>query len=208
MLNNRWNKKNKTLVKNSDKINTKLNLFNMVDGDLIERPKTGDIEDVIAEIVTEEEEIELEKKRKLNLKRLEVTQLAKIEQENDITILNDFTRKRYLDTAKLPTIKVDTARARKKPVEQYLSVKLGSDGRKLLDRIIEQALYVYDAERDKGKPKYPDETVRFSQKILFEYGFFKPTIKQEKTVDVSVEHKLDDALKAIHDNRERIKLLK
>jgi hypothetical protein len=206
MLNNRWNRKNSTLVKNSEKVNTELELFTMVDKDLIERPKIIE-EEVIAEVVTEEEDIELERQRKMNLRRMEVTQLAKIEEENNIRVLNPLTKKRYLDTTQMPNIKINTARARKKPVEQYLSVKLGSDGRKLLDRIIEQALYVYDPIRDKGTPKYSDETIRFSQKILFDYGFYKPTIKQEKTVDVSVEHRLDDALRIIHENRERIKLL-
>jgi len=200
--------KKKSLVKNSEKINTPFSLFSEVDQDFIERPQTIEEVEFITEDLTPEEEEQFEIQRQFNLKQKEIHELHMIETEGNVEILSD-EEKDYLDTSKLKRIKMPPSnKGKRRAVEQYLSVKLGSDGRRLTDRLIEQALYIYDSEVDGINPRYTDETVRFSQKALLDFGFYKPTLKQEKTVDVSVEHKLDDALQAIHDNRERIKLLK
>jgi len=200
--------KKKSLVKNSEKINTPFSLFSEVDQDFIERPQTIEEVEFITEDLTPEEEEQFEIQRQFNLKQKEIHELHMIETEGNVEILSD-EEKDYLDTSKLKRIKMPPSnKGKRRAVEQYLSVKLGSDGRRLTDRLIEQALYIYDSEVDGINPRYTDETVRFSQKALLDFGFYKPTLKQEKTVDVSIEHKLDDALQAIHDNRERIKLLK
>jgi hypothetical protein len=194
----------KGLVVNNERVNAPFNLFSRVHPSLIEGPITPEPNnDIICDDFTKEEKILNRKKENLNKIKQVSAKLAKMEKVYDVEILTDEQRD-LVDPDTLKRIKLPNNKQKRDMIQDYLSVKLGSDGRKLLDQIIVQAMYQFDPETEVVK-KYSDETIRFSQKILMEYGFFKPTVMKSNAV--TVEHKLDSALKAIHDNRERIKLL-
>jgi len=144
---------------------------------------------------------------RLQSKMEEVNKLNILEEKLDEEIIPKEDRKYINPSFKYNSEITGKGKKSARSIQNYLSVKLGTDGRKLLDRIIEQALYTYDSSIDTSGPRYTDETIRFSQKILMDFGYPKPAHKEEKLVEVSIEHKLDDALRMIHENRQKVKLL-
>jgi hypothetical protein len=186
-------KKKEAMVKNSENLNTPISLFNKVPSSMVEGPKQFNDDHV--DIITVEPEV--------------LDQWDEQEKERDDCIIKEIEKEwDVVDSKPAETFsaKGHKEKARKRTLQKYISLKCGSDGRKLLDRIIEQAFYTWDSTVD-VKPKYSDETVRFSQKLLFEWGYSKPAQKEEKTIEVTVEHRMDEALRLIHENRKKVKQL-
>lgn len=184
------------LVENTDKVNTPIQLFSKVPTSLVQPPiRLNEQEDIITV------EPEVDKQMEMSdIKAQEEREEQELRQiEKDWEVVED-----------MPDISFSDRHSRTKKatrtIQKYIALKVGKDGKRLIDRIIEQAFYCWDTTID-AKPKYSDETVRFSQKLLFEWGYSKPAVKEEKVLEVTVEHKLDQALKQIHENRERIKML-
>jgi hypothetical protein len=183
------------LVENTDEVNTPIQLFSKVPTNLIQPPIRLNDEDII----TVDPEVD-KRMMDCDIKDQEIRdeiELEEIEKDWEVVEdLPDFT----------PIQKQLKTKKRDRTIQKYIALRVGKDGKRLIDRIIEQAFYCWDTTID-VKPRYSDETVRFSQKLLFEWGYSKPAVKEEKVLEVTVEHKLDQALKQIHENRKRVKLL-
>lgn len=182
------------VLDNNGELNTPLTLFKKVSTKYVAPPVKFDDDIITVDPEVDAKMVEEDKKAQ-ELK--DEVELEEIEKEWEVVEdLPDFTT----IEKKNKTTKVN------KTIQKYIALKVGKDGKRLIDRIIEQAFYEWDQIKE-VKPKYSDETVRFSQKLLFEWGYSKPAVKEEKSVEVTVEHKLDEALKQIHLNREKVKLL-
>lgn len=189
----------KDLVENTEKVNTPLSLFKKIDKAFIDPPKQFIEPEIVDDMDIIAEDLELAKEDireeiDVNNKVYEIKTL-----EDKLNLLLDKANSGNDSHG----VKSHIGAKLEQTIKKRIQLFCGEDGNLLIERLREMAFYSYDPQVDGVRPRWSEETVRFAVKMLIDNGYDKP--KEVKEVNISVEHKIDDYLKRIHQNR--LKLL-
>lgn len=97
-------------------------------------------------------------------------------------------------------------RNRNKRLEKYLDMKIGEDGKRAIDRLLDIAFYTYDSEKDGAKPLHGTANQLEAIKVILAYQFGRPkqSIEKQVDIDLSVEHRIAHVTKLLQQNKKVI----
>jgi hypothetical protein len=161
---------------------------------------------------------------------------GKIHKDKYEVFLDDENKEFYLDNngtkrdlngrlmkghKQLPSINPKTSIVRNKAeLRDYLSLRLGPGGHRMMDVLIRMATYNVEYERELHEKKYKDNPaapkfvplykpfeVIMAAKFIAPYYVGLASINIEKTENITIEHKVSDIAKLVQENRSKLKLI-